>query len=359
MTMRFTPLAGIVSLCAAAFCAFAPAPASAQGSGGARDGVYVVSGVRVDATAANAAEAQTQAFAMGHRLGFERLVQRITVADELTRLGMPRLEQAALERLVSSIAVDDERRSGTRYIGRMTLRFQPAAVQNVLRGAGLTVVDTRGPPVLVVPLVTAVTPEAAEAWRVAWERGGYEGELQPLAVAPRSLVGAPDWVAASRHAQGVGAARAVYLDLRASGPNATVSVVEVGPGGLRRDLGAVQGRLGSGDAVAAGAQGLADQVSARLQTEWKTRVAANSGQRARVSASAIYSNRGEWDRIKTGLERAASTVISEIRIEAVARQGALVSFSYIGDRAQLAAELRRHGVSVEESSSGPVLRAVR
>ena len=66
----------------------------------------------------------------------------------------------------------------------MTIRFQPAAVQELLRNAGFSVVDTRGPPLLIVPLWTQVLVETAEAWRTAWENGGYEAELQPLAVAP-------------------------------------------------------------------------------------------------------------------------------------------------------------------------------
>jgi hypothetical protein len=357
--MRANTLAAVAAVCAATFCTLSADLAHAQGSGPSRDAVYVVSGVRVDAAAASAAEARTQAFAMGHRQGFQRLVTRITSTEELARLGMPQPDQATLERMASSIAVDDERRSGTRYLGRMTIRFQPAAVQELLRNAGFTVVDTRGPPLLIVPLWTQVLVETAEAWRTAWENGGYEAELQPLAVAPRTLIGAPDWVAASRVAQGAGAARAVYLDLRTSGPNAIVSMVEVGPAGLRRDLGTVQGRLQAGDGLAASMQALTDKVSERVQSEWKTRVAANAAPRARVSASAIYSSRAEWDRIKSALERAAATVISEIRIEAVSRQGALVSFSFVGDRGQLAAELRRYGVSVEETPQGPVLRALR
>ena len=54
--------------------------------------------------------------------------------------------------------------------------------------------------------------------------------------------------------------------------------------------------------------------------------------------------------------RKASTLISQIRIEAVAREGALVSFSYVGNRDQLAAELNRRGVLLQDSPNGPVLR---
>jgi hypothetical protein len=350
--------AGFAGLLIAAMCALAPAPASAQGTLAGRDSVYVVSGVRVEATAASSAEARTQAFAAGQRLGFERLVRRLTLPDDVQRLGAPRPDQAAIEGMVSSVEVEDERRSGTRYVGRLAVRFQPSAVQAFLRAAGFAVVDARAPPVLVVPLWTSVTVEAADAWRLAWEQGGYGEELVPLAIASRSLIGAPDWMQAQPFAQSVGAASALYLDLRVAGPIASAYLVEIAPNRVPRDRGQVQARIGPGpEGLGAAMQSLAEQASERLQSEWKARLATSSGQRARVAASALFDTQGEWQRIKSGLEQAASALISEIRIEAVARQGALVSFSFVGNREQLAAELRRYGVSVEETQQGPVLRA--
>jgi hypothetical protein len=210
---------------------------------------------------------------------------------------------------------------------------------------------------LVVPLVTDVTPQALDAWRLAWEQGGYDTELMPLIAAPHELVGAPDWVVASRYAQPVGAATALYLDLRIAGDQARATAIEVGPNGLRRDRGTAQVRV-SAD-LQGSLQALADQVNDRIQSDWKSRLASAATQQERVSATVEYASLAEWLRIKSGLEAAAATMIRDIRIEAVARDGALVSFSYIGDRQSLAAELRRHGVQMEETSSGPVLRARR
>ena len=104
---------------------------------------------------------------------------------------------------------------------------------------------------------------------------------------------------------------------------------------------------------------LAEQASTRIQNEWKGRVAIGGGQRARISASALYSDQRQWEQIKGALEAAAQTLISEIRIEAVGREGALVSFSFVGDQSQLAAELNRRGVRLENSSIGPTLRVAR
>ncbi|QGZ95443.1 DUF2066 domain-containing protein [Terricaulis silvestris] len=351
--MKITSLAAIAAFFAA-LCAVSPGVASAQG----RDNVYAVSGVHVDATAANAAAAQQAGFTSAQRAAFERLVRRLTVPNELVARGMPAAEGAALEALVLSVDVEEERRSATRYIGRLTVRFDPSGVRALLRQQGLTVVDTRTAPVLVAPLVSSGVPEeTATLWREVWAQGGFGDELVPLAVAPASLQGAPAWTSAAPFAQAAAAASALYATLRVQGSTATATLVEV-DGNASRDRGEVTARIDGTDAAAtrAALASLADQASTRIQNDWKGRIATGGGQRARISASALYGNQAQWEQIKDALEGAASTLISEIRIEAVGREGALVSFSFVGDRNQLVAELARRGIALADSSNGPVLR---
>ncbi len=353
--MKFTPLAAFTAIFLAALCAFAPGAASAQG----RDNVYAVAGVGVDETAANAAAAQQAGFAAAQRAGFERLVRRLTIPDELAARGVPQVEPATLERLVSSVDVEEERRSGTRYIGRLTVRFDPSGVRTLLRQFNLTVVDTRTSPVLVAPLVVDGTAEeTATAWREAWANGGFSDELVPLATAPATLQGAPAWPTAQPFAQAAAAGSVLYATLRVQGSTATATLVEVS-GTATQQRGEVTARIASDDpaALRAALSSLADQASTRIQNEWKGRVATGGGQRGRISASALYTSEAQWEQIKDALEGAAQTLISEIRIEAVGRQGALVSFSFVGDRNQLVAELQRRGVALADTANGPTLRA--
>jgi hypothetical protein len=355
--MKSTPLAALAALILAALCAFMPAPASAQG----RDNVYVVSGVHVDTTAANAAAAQQAGFAAAQQNGLERLVRRLTVPDELIARGMPVVDATALQRLVLSVDVENERRSSTRYIGRLTVRFDPSGVRALLRQQNLTVVDTRTAPVLVAPLVVSGVPEeTALLWRTVWIDGGFGDELVPIAVAPEALQGAPSWDTAGPYAQANAAASALFATLRVQGATATATLVEV-DGNARRDRGEVAARIDGTETAAlrAALASLADQASTRIQNEWKARVATGGGQRARISASALYGNQAQWEQIKGALEGAASTLISEIRIEAVGREGALVSFSFVGDRGQLVSELQRRGIQLEDTGQGPVLRVAR
>jgi hypothetical protein len=353
--MRAMPMAAFAAFFLAALCAFAPGAASAQSAN-----VYAVSGVYVDETAADAATAQQAGFAAAQRIGYERLVRRLTVPAELAARGgaVPALDAAAIERLVLSVDVEDQRRSGTRYIGRLTVRFDPSGMRTLLRQNNLTVVDTRTSPVLVAPVAVSDTaPETAALWREVWTQGGFGDELVPLTAAPEALQGAPAWDAAAPFAQTAGASSTLYATLRVQGSTATVALVEV-DANARRDRGEVAARINGADAASlrAALASLADQASARVQNEWKSRLATGGGQRARVSASAIYQNQRQWEQIKDALEGAAQTLISEIRIEAVGRDGALVSFSFVGDRNQLVAELARRGISLEDTGQGPVLR---
>jgi hypothetical protein len=353
--MKATPMAAFAALFLAALCAFAPGAASAQGAN-----VYAVSGVYVDETAADAAAAQQAAFAAAQRSGYERLVRRLTSPQELAARGgaLPQLDAAAIERLVQSVDVEDQRRSGTRYIGRLTVRFDPAAVRTLLQQNGLTVLDTRTAPVLVAPVTVGdIAPETVALWREVWAQGGFAEELAPIAVAPEGLQGPPAWDAAAPFAQAASAASTLFATLRIQGSTATAALVEV-DADSRRDRGEVAARIVGSEpaALRAALASLAQQASTRIQNDWKTQLAGGGGQRARVSASALYQNERQWEQIKDGLEGAAQTLISEIRIEAVGRDGALVSFSFVGDRNQLVNELQRRGVSLQDTAQGPVLR---
>ena len=132
--------------------------------------------------------------------------------------------------------------------------------------------------------------------------------------------------------------------------NVMVQAVLKAGRGLARDFGEVTAGLAGNDiaSIRTGLASLADQANQRLQNDWKARIAGSSGQGARVSASALYSSEQQWEQIKSGLEGAAATMISQIRIEAVGREGALVSFSFTGDRAGLATELARRGVTLAD-----------
>lgn len=345
-------LAGLITICAA-FCAFFVAPATAQQ---ARSDIFTVAGVRVDQSAPDGAQARTQGLAAAQRIAFERLARRITSAEDQARLTIPRPEAASLDLLVRGLDVEEERRSGTRYLGRFAVRFDANGVRTALQAAGFQVLEARGAPVLVAPQLAGADPTLpTNPWRQAWEQGGYAGELLPVSVAPQTA--SADWPSLQPLATAAGAQSVIVATARQTGAALVADLVEVNGSGVPATRGQVSAAVQGGEAGLADAyRRLADAANARLQTQWKTGLTLQAAARTRITVSALYGDMSEWTRVKQGLEAAAQTTISDIRIEAIGREGALVTFAHGGSADDLSRALARYNLSLVQSAQGPVLR---
>lgn len=123
-----------LALAAALLCA-GLVPVRAQTPGGApiagSASGYSVDNVAVEATAANATEARTKAFAQGPRKGLQQLLQQIG-ADPARVSGM---SDADVERLVQSFQVKSEQASPGHYAATLAYTFRSSGVQQLLAGS--------------------------------------------------------------------------------------------------------------------------------------------------------------------------------------------------------------------------------
>lgn len=333
-------IARVVALCLA-LCAIYIAPASAQGAAD----LFTVSGVRVDVTAPDARQAQAQGFAQAQQLGFARIATRITTAAERARIGIPQIEGAALDRMVGGIDIEEARRSGTRYIARLGVRFDPNQVRAVLRQAGFNLIETRGAGLDVSPQYSGADAQAGALWLQAWEQGGFDRELQPLRVAAAAPPGAPP-----------ASGPLVIAIARASGANVVADLSRLEPDGRSTSLGQVSTPAGGATPTADAFARLAAAANEKIQASWKDRPIAPPAETTRLVASALYRNLSEWTRLKQGLETAAGSLISEIRIEAISGSGALVSFATAYSQDELASRLKEQGLLLAQTQYGPTLR---
>lgn len=335
-----------------ALCALFIAPARAADAPG---DVFTVAGVRVDETSADARQARQAAFADAQSQGFEKLARRLGAAT------IPQVDPAALERMVIGIDIEQERRSGTRYLASLSVRFDPSAVRTALTQAGVASSEARGPAALIVPVSPAATgfsaPGQSDAWRTAWESGGYEHEIAPLLIGQPADDETPaDWASVQPAAFQMGAQSAIYASLRQSGATVSADLVQVGPNGQRADLGSVTTEVAPREPLGDAFRRLTDAADARIQAAWKAQGAAAAGVRNRVTASVLYDGLGDWTKIKRALDDLGRGSISGVRIEAVAKDGALVSFSYMGPFDRIAAEFRRRGLSLGDSPAGVAIQ---
>lgn len=143
---------------------------------------FAVRGIEVDVTAQAVAAAKEQAIAEAEKIGFRRLLERLTMPADHGRL-----PQADALQYVRDVAIEHERSSAVRYIASLTVRYNPQAVKKLLQGAGVKYAEPRPRPVVIVPVFRPIGTGRAllwddpNPWRAAWLAQG-SGGLVPLAV---------------------------------------------------------------------------------------------------------------------------------------------------------------------------------
>lgn len=116
----------VAALFATAVLAFAPMSAARaqEASGGVS---FTQRGVPAEATAENGVIARERALANGRRAAWDRI----------SGGSGARLSDAQIEAMTSSIIIEEERTSPTRYTGRITVNFNPSRARGYLGGAAV------------------------------------------------------------------------------------------------------------------------------------------------------------------------------------------------------------------------------
>ncbi|MBD0272075.1 MAG: hypothetical protein ICV73_09100, partial [Acetobacteraceae bacterium] len=198
-----------------AMAAIAPAPAAAQFAVPDQTGMSTAGapnltqrGIPAEATAENGVLARERALASGRRLAWEKLA---------AEAGAPagNLSDSRIEGMVSSIVIEQERTSPTRYAGRITVNFDANRVRSALGSRGGTIAGGGG--------------------------GGASGE--PATAGALPAIAAPQGPPASNWVEAVATYRSLgeWLELRrrlsGAAPVASVDVVGIAVDAARLRIG--------------------------------------------------------------------------------------------------------------------------
>ena len=145
--------------------------------------LFQVDAIPVDETAADATQAKMKAILGAQRTAFLKLVRRLAGPGAEKRLA--KLSDRDIGRLLSSLSIADEQTGPTRYIAKITVRFNPAKVTRFLRRRGIAFITRQAPPVLVLPVWEG--PEGPVLWEdnpwlKAWRKLADEHALVPVII---------------------------------------------------------------------------------------------------------------------------------------------------------------------------------
>lgn len=339
-------------------CAWNSPPILAQG------GVDIFTAVNlpVDVTAESALEAREKALQDGQRMALRRVLTRITLRTDHSSLPEP--DDKAIEQMVATVAVANEKTSTVRYLAKVTVRFHRSAVRQLLLDAGIRFSETRAKPILVLPVLEKGAAlslfENSNIWRNAWAGLDLaQDALMPLRLplgdlmdittitAQAALAGRDDLLKVIAHRYEVNnilVAHAVLnIDLRAGGlPRVAVNLLRFGPGGKSIEVLDYTVRVGNDLEEAMGR--LALLVAMDQQEQWKRRTQLSFGEEISLSALVPLSDLSDWLTVRKRL--AASAMVSGFQLQGISLQDAQVVIDYLGDADSLAVSLAQRDLKL-------------
>ena len=356
MTMTATALTKAIARLCLALAAAAALAAPAFGQ------AYTVRGIEIDATADTAFEAQRQAMSAGQTRAAERLIRRLTLAEDRMEADLPPMTAETAARLIAGLQISDEQRSSTRYRGVLTVEFDRRAVSEYLSGLGVAFVESQAAPILVVPVLEGADGRRlwSGPWRRAWEEGGFDTALTPFmplgartgedgAPVGRGLITPREAMDLDRDALGALARaydveRVAVVRARQGGDavRAAGTILTFGEAGTRREtLTSVAARGGFLDA--------AERLVERRETAWKRQAVVRGGEEAELELTLLFSSLTEW----RGLQRAVAgaSLVQDARLDALSRGGAAMTVTHRGTRAQLRSEFAARGARLEDDAA--------
>ena len=304
---------------------------------------FTVSGVSVDARADTAINAQIAATEQGQLRAAELLIERLTLASERASANLQPMTIETARAIIRGQQIGNEKRSANRYLGDITVAFNPRRVKQYIEDAGMNMITTQARPRLVIPVYNGEAPNAENDWTRAWAAGGYNHALTPVMSNPEAagVVSAVDAVSGNAAAIKAAAAAAgvnQVLIARAEGGAPTYQVYLTD---MAIDTGVTSN---AGTIIANDPRSAADRVVETLEAEWKEASVNLAANAQTMVVSVLYNSFEDWMRLQDVINTSAQ--ITDARLDALSKDGAMMTLT-IGDMSRLSNELSYKGVRLE------------
>lgn len=299
---------------------------------------FTVTNIPVDATGETAIEAQELALKDGQAQAAAVMLRRVTLPSETAARGVPQPTPEMIGRMIRALEISNEQRTAQRYFGDVTIAFNPAEVQRFLQANRLTLFSSQAENRLAVPF----SRSGDGALAAALKAGGYEHALTPLITAESAsgfdpAIASGNIDAAARLASGYGARQVLALSADETLQGYAVSLMDISLNSREaRNLGTVTGAT-LGLAVAAAVE--------RLQDDWKQASVSLAARAQDLPVSVLFNSQSDWQRLQDVINDSAQ--IQSARLDAISKDGALMTLRYGGDLQRLETELSFKGVALK------------
>jgi hypothetical protein len=313
---------------------------------------YTITGVKVQASGSKPELARAKAIAEGEIVAYNRLLRRLTLAQDHGRL--PRPAADSVRAAVLNFSIESETGEGERYAATITYRFNREAVRGVLEGVDVPFVDTPSPPIVVLPVWAhegkPLLWDDPNPWREAWLRHEAQDALAEFARVRGDLddlkaVSAEEAAAANRAALNriadkykAGLVVVAYATLEKDKRRIALRLFDLANG---RTTGL--GVVAAGEDAAA-LDKAAAQVARVIDAAWKHTAVALEQNATVVRIRVPLEGLDHWIRVRQALQ--GMTQLRGFTTVSMSPGEALVELRFAGTMAELRRQLEQKGMSI-------------
>jgi len=305
---------------------------------------FTVKNVKVDATADTAIDAQLKATEAGQIRAAEILIERLTLESQRAELGLPEVTIDMARSIIRGQSIANEKRSSRRYLANITVAFNPSRVKAKLESAGYKMIATQSRPRLILPIFNDDNPWNENEWTTAWRNEAFMHSLTPVKYVNDDTVGmitanevlSLNKPALQRVAQQFGVAQILIAQASGSEGNISVTLTDYSVD--------TQQRRSMGTVRASNFDGAAWSVVSKLENDWKQASVSLAENAKDMSVTVLYASQSDWMQLQDVINNSAQ--IQEARLDALSKDGAMMTLSFSGNINRLSNELAYKGVQI-------------
>ncbi|MDE2265269.1 MAG: DUF2066 domain-containing protein [Alphaproteobacteria bacterium] len=313
----------------------------------AADGLFTVSNIHVDASAASVVEARNAAIASGRPAAWQVLYRRLTRQQDWAR--QPMVDDSQLQRLITTYFPSNERRSTTRYVADMTYVFNPDAVARLLQTAGIPYAAAAAKRILVIPMAPGYARNSG--WTTALASPRFADSVVPFSVpigdaqdvSALSGLGfdTASWADIEPVASRVHATEAVLVQAVVIGNRMAITLRRLGVGELPTKTSLDVPLLQNPGATYPSA---ADAAVRAIDDMWKSHAAVDFSQKGTLAVDVRFASLAQFASMQSALGGVPN--VAGVSVDAIDIGQARLSLSYIGTIDQLRAALTQAGIGL-------------
>jgi hypothetical protein len=328
--------------------------------------VYTATGIDVDITG-DIATLRDQAMLEGQRKALQKVLSDIAPADRAASLQLP--SDDVISTWVQDFAIEEEKTSATRYIGRFTFRFMADPVQQYLAGNSVQFAQIQTKRLLVLPIYTDEAGNSnlwgpANLWLAPWATKAPNVSLVPMQLptgdvsdteslsATQALAG--DLPRLTALAQRYGAGDVLVTEVRAAPvrddgmQDFTVTATRYSRESPQSFTDTVSGDPATIDELLAQS---ADRTIAWVQSQWKQANLVDASKQSTMIIEVPITSLKQWVDIKKQLGGVPS--LKSVRMVSLARSLAILDISFLGDVPQFQRSLAQQDLSLATALGDP------